>query len=130
MTASFNNTLPTATDRIRRAVGDVNTLNALRQDEEIAAVLVLNSDDENAATADIAASLAVEYAQKPDSISDDGTAIRWGERVKTWLTIAKEFRAASVVVVEGSGGVWTEQLVREGVTDETEYDPNRIEPWY
>jgi hypothetical protein len=124
--ATFDLTLPTALDRIRRSVGDTNTAAALRQDEEILAVLTLTGD-ENLATAQVAAGLAVEYAQRPDSISDDGTSISWRERVKTWLTISESASALAVVAMPRTG-VWTEKLGRFPDTATAEYDPDRVEP--
>lgn len=93
MTATFDQTLPTAMDRLRRALGDANVANALRQDEEYAAVLARLEDNETAALVEMASGLASEYAQKPDSISDEDGAITWRERVKTWLALATAGRA-------------------------------------
>lgn len=125
MTATYDDTLPTAKDRIRAAVGDTDMTAALRTDEHIASVLALNVGDETAATADVAAGLAVEYAQRPDRISDDGTSISWGERVKTWLTLAETSRAAAVATTAASATIT--YFMRYGVAGtEDEYDPDRI----
>jgi len=123
MTATFDNTLATPLDRVRRNVGDTNTALPLREDEEILAVLTMYGGDEAAATAAVASGLAVEYAQRPDSISDDGTTITWRERVKAWVGIAESNLSTSA----SSGGVWSEQLVRrQGEDYDPEYDRDRI----
>ena len=132
MTATFNPLLATALDRIRRAVGDTDVepdTNALRTDEEIVAV-VDRTADERLAIIEIASGLAVQYAQLPDSISDEGTTISWRERVKTWLAIADTLRktlaaeAAADALAAGAAGY--ERLERFE-SDEAEYDYHRVE---
>jgi hypothetical protein len=93
MTATFDLALPTAKDRLRRALGDADTTAALRQDEEYAAVLTQFAGNETAALVEMASGLATEYAQKPDSVSDEDGAITWKDRVPTWLKIAATGRA-------------------------------------
>lgn len=122
MAATFDETLPTAKDRLRRAVGDTAVPDgALRQDEEIFSVLALYPD-EAVAQAAIAEGLAVEFAQKPDSFSESGgVSVRWGERVKTWLALAATLRkqaalstsglAVSLATTRGEDG--TSEYVRE-----------------
>lgn len=104
MTATFTNTLPTAKDRMRYQLGDVNVAVPLEQDETYAANLTLYGEE--LGTAVMAEALASRYAQKPDSISDDSGSITWRERVKTWLALATRIRsglsAASSSGVAGS----------------------------
>lgn len=129
MTATFDPTLLTPLDRVRRAVGDTNVDAPLRSNEEILSVLARLSGDEPGAIAEISAGLAVEYAQRPDSINDDGTAIRWGERVKTWLSTAEFNRGLAVTIATGSGEAESIQLIRRGYDpSHAEYDPNRVDP--
>lgn len=94
MTFSFDPTLATAADRLRRGLGDT-VAPGLRSNEEYAATLV-RYPDEALALAVMAEGLAVEYAQQPDSISDEGTTITWRERVRTWLALAKSARSLTV----------------------------------
>lgn len=90
MAATYDNTLPTAKDRIRHQVADTDMANPLRPDEEYLAALANAGSATNAealATLAMAQSLASEYAQLPTTISDDGTALSWSDRVKTWLAL-------------------------------------------
>lgn len=105
MAATFDLTLPTIKDRMRAALGDRDVPDgALRQDEEYYAQLAI-SGDEALATAVMAEGLAVEYARRVDAFSESGgISVRWGERVKTWLALAKAIRD-SYVVSHASGGV-------------------------
>lgn len=59
--------------------------------------------DEIAATKAAASALAVRYAQQPDSLSDAGSAIRWGERVAQWNRIAAGEIPAGVASILGAG---------------------------
>jgi hypothetical protein len=45
--------------------------------------------DEQAAIRAVAGGLAAKFAIEPDSLSENGTAIRWGERVAQWRLIAQ-----------------------------------------
>lgn len=97
MTATYDNTLPTALDRMRFSVGDINFTDtepagALRQDEEYDAILLLQGDWRLAA-ADMADSLAAQFAQSPDSFTATGDmSVSWKERVSTWLATARRLR--------------------------------------
>ncbi len=91
MAATFDQALPTAKDRVRRALGDADITDAIRQDEEYAAQLA-RTTDERETIAIMAEGLAAEYARKPDSLSDADGSISWRERVKTWLELAKRMR--------------------------------------
>jgi len=97
MSFAFDPTLATAADRLRRGLGDT-VAPGLRSDEEYEATLI-RYPDEALALAVMAEGLAVEYAQRPDSISDDGTTITWRERVKTWLALAKSARSLTVTTM-------------------------------
>ena len=85
---TYNNTLATATDRIRFAVGDTGTTELL-PDATYTAVLEQVANDEGAAVRRIAAALAVQYAQQPTSLYDSGSGMRWGDRVAQWNKLAR-----------------------------------------
>lgn len=93
MAATYSDNLPTAKDRMRHVLGDIDMETALRQDEEYLALLA-GYATETEATAVMAESLAAQFAQEPDSVSTDGTAVSWRDRVKTWLELASRFRKA------------------------------------
>lgn len=103
MAATYDATLPTAKDRIRSALGDIDIANALRSDEAIVAVVAANG--EPLATAVLAEGLAAEYAQLPDSLSTGGTSLTWRERVKWWRELAARIRGelATAAVAASAG---------------------------
>lgn len=90
---AYSTDLADPISRVRFLVGDVLAVTLL-PDATYAAVLLRATTgtppitDEAAAGRDIARALAARYAIEPDSISDDGTSARWGERVKQWNLIA------------------------------------------
>ena len=112
MSFLFDEELTTAVDRLRRGLGDT-IAPGLRSDEEYEATLI-RYPDEALALAVMAEGLAVEYAQKPDSISDAGTTITWRERVKTWLALAGSARILVVATATAAGSAVTSlQATRE-----------------
>lgn len=127
MTATFDLTLSTPTDRMRAAVGDRDVPdNALRADEEYEATYALAGGDERLAIAIVAEGLAAEYCQRVDSFSESGgISVRWGDRVKTWLALASGIRDSlaagatagsgmtAAVLVRVPDGGWASQYVRE-----------------
>lgn len=132
MTATYNNTLPTTLDRMRFAVGDINfteldTSGALRQDEEYDA-LVLLTGDWRLAVADMADSLAAQYAQSPDSFTAQGDmSVSWRERVSTWLSVARRYRTevADELAASGVTAVSSTSPERD-YPDESEYAASRL----
>jgi hypothetical protein len=72
---------------MRFAVGDT-TAPGLFPDETYSAALALLNDSEAAAVRSVAGALAVQFAQQPTSISDDGSSLNWAERVRQWNLIA------------------------------------------
>lgn len=106
MAFSYDNTLFTALDRVRHALGDTDIDAPLRDDDTIEAVLILAgttpdatvvTEAETVAIVDLASALAVEYARKPDSYSKSGgISVTWRERVKAWQTLASTLRAGLV----------------------------------
>ncbi len=91
MTFSYDPNLTLPRDRVRLRIGDINPLNPLRQDETIAALV--GAVGELGAIEVLATSLAAEYAQRADSIGDNGQSISWSRRVTTWLEVAARARA-------------------------------------
>lgn len=96
MAATYDNSLPTAKDRIRNQLADIDMAAPLRPDEEYLAAIANAGSVTNAealATLFMAQSLASEYAQLPVTISDDGTTLSWPDRVKTWQAIVSRIQA-------------------------------------
>lgn len=87
---TYDESLSLPRDRVRLRIGDINPLNPLRQDETIAALV--GAVGELGAIEVLATSLATEYAQRPDSISDNGQSISWSKRVTAWEGIAAQAR--------------------------------------
>lgn len=88
---SFDPSLPTARDRVRLLVGDVDALNPLLADETYNVLLL--SQGEAGAVIWAAQALAAQYAQEPGSVGlPDGTTVSWRDRVTTWLLIAENTR--------------------------------------
>ncbi|OJW05789.1 MAG: hypothetical protein BGO39_05015 [Chloroflexi bacterium 54-19] len=92
MGATYDSQLPTAKDRMRHSLGDIDMTAPLRDDETYAAILTKYGETEG--TAVMAEALAAEYAQQPDQVTDDGTTVTWRDRVKTWLELAARLRKA------------------------------------
>jgi hypothetical protein len=98
LAATYDNTLPTAKDRVRNLLGDVDVSvnsdgspNALRQDEEYLAQVA--QFGETQATIKMARSLANEFAQQPTALSVPGLDITWGQRVQAWQKLADSLSA-------------------------------------
>lgn len=130
MAATYSPNLVTALDRVRHALGDIDTTNPLRPDETIAAILAVNGTSaatvavvpaaEDLATALLAEGLAAEYARKPDAVSDEDGSISWRDRVKTWLELASRLRSG--LAGSGSGsGTWSSDVMRDGDEARSEY---------
>jgi hypothetical protein len=100
MAWTYSAALATARDRVRHAVGDIDSANQLRADETIDALLALYG--EPGATAALADGLASQYAQEPTSFGSNGLSISWGDRVKTWSTLASRIRSETAAAT-GSG---------------------------
>lgn len=134
MAASYNNTLPTNKDWVRWKLADTgaeideetNQPIWLRQDEEVSAVLVIYPDRRIAA-AELAESIAAELSRRVDSYtSEDGMAVRWSERVKTLLAVAKQLRAdVAAEAAAGAAGTpaafGSTEARRAGDADQAEY---------
>lgn len=127
MSASYDNTLPTAIDRMRHSLGDTDMTAPLRQDETYEALLATYSETE--ATAVMAEALAAEYAQQPVRITDEGTTVDWSDRVKTWLALAARLRAALAETASTVGN--TLRTVRPRRYDDWEEQSEYVRPqWW
>jgi hypothetical protein len=115
MSATFDPTLPTQRDHIRLALGDKHAnptagaiTDPLLQDATIDALL--DSLGYVQALAQLADSLATEYAQRPDEYREaGGQGFKWSERVKSWREVASMARAGKIRVPG------TTRLSRRGV---------------
>jgi len=107
--ATYDPNLTSDVDRMRFNVGDIHvgldaggTEQALRPDVEYLALLDLNQNWK-LATAEMADSLASEYAQEPDSFSASGdVSVSWGVRVEQWRNLSQRLRAEAAAAAAAS----------------------------
>lgn len=103
MASSYNPLVTTPKDKARLLLGDTGVdSNAifLLTDEEITAFL--GTVPFNEAVALLAEGLAARFAQYPDETETaGGSKLKWTERVKTWLELAKRLRLAPNVNASG-----------------------------
>lgn len=110
MTATYDQDLPAALDRVRFQVGDTvvgpdddGVEQALKPDEEYLAVIALTSS-ESEAIAVMAEALATQVMQDPDSYSESGgISVSWSNRIRTWMSIAEAYRARALTAVSTYG---------------------------
>lgn len=102
---TYVESLPLPRDRVRLRIGDIDPTNPLRQDETIAALI--GAVGELGAIEVLATSLATEYAQRADSIGDNGESISWSKRVTTWLEVAARARVDLTAQNAGAADVST-----------------------
>lgn len=124
MVFTYDPTLALPRDRVRLRIGDIDPANPLRQDETIAALV--GAVGELGAIEVLATSLATEYAQRADSIGDNGQSISWSKRVTTWLEVAARARVDLAAQNAGAADVSTGLLtslrpVRSDVVQVAEY---------
>lgn len=100
--ATFDPTLATAKDRVRRLLGDPDTGQAMLPDATIPGAI--DTYGETGAVIFLAESLAAEYGQLPVTTSADGTSLDYSERVKTWQALAKTMRDNPPVPAGQTGG--------------------------
>ena len=110
MAWSYDPTLAGDADRVRLLLGDTNSADPLLSDEEIAAMLTLEGSVQ-AATAHAADALALIFARKANSVTDDiGQRVSYGDRAGTFRQLAARMRAtvqgASVSVNVSNQAVW------------------------
>lgn len=123
MTATFDPTLTSDLDWMRDALGDTDTSAALYEDEAYTAYLDAADDNWRLGAAAMARRLASRYANRPTSLtSDDGSGIRWGDRVANWLKTAAQLEAEASRLGIGSAGLWVAEVERSDIgTDASEY---------
>lgn len=134
MTFTYTDAQPTALQRVRHDIGDTDSSRPLRSDETINAVLVVAGTvgtatevtlAEKVATAELASALAVEYAQRPDSIDKPGKiAVSWRDRVKAWQALATRLYgevAAASVATSSTVGAQSVAAIRGDVDGYSEY---------
>jgi hypothetical protein len=124
VTFTYDEALTLPRDRVRLRIGDTNATKPLRQDETIYALVA--AVGELGAIEVLATSLATEYAQRPDSLGDNGQSISWSRRVSTWLEVAARARKEMAALEGGDGDGVTSTLsamrpVRSDVVLASEY---------
>lgn len=143
LTYTFDPSLALPRDRVRAAIGDRDMADPLRSDQEVDATVAFCGEDELLATAVLAEGLAAEYARRVDSYSESGgISVRWGERIRTWLVLAENLRAAinAATIDAGSGGVdavavrlgaggWVSEYVADLAAYEALMGPFDRVPW-
>lgn len=129
MGATFNPALPTQLDRARFALGDKHNNSVagevaepLLQDETIQAMIDRFGYREG--VAQLADGLVAEYAQMPDSITDDTTKMQWSSRLDAWRELASSMRSG--VVATGS----TKVARKPAVVQQTTVQANLTSPGY
>jgi hypothetical protein len=113
---TYSPDLATAKDRVRLRIGDIgpwtgsppDQTGCLRPDETINALITASGED--GATAELALSLATQYAQQPDSMSADGASVSWRSRVDTWRALATA--AGDAAAAGGTGSSRTATVSR------------------
>lgn len=128
-TGTYNPDLLTALYRVRFAVGDTTVADdaAIKPDEEYLAVIAAE-DSEEAAVATMATALAAQVMQDPDSYSESGgISLTWKDRIKTWLSIAKDATARAETAVAGAGETTSSRATRHSGPVRAEY--SRPENW-
>jgi hypothetical protein len=95
--ATYDNTLATTKDKIRFRMGDTDTVDALLQDEEIAAALNLTAT-EDAAVAFLANGLIQRYSRDPIKVTADGVTMDFSAKIEAWQRMVTE---ADELVTQG-----------------------------
>lgn len=136
MTATYDEDLLTALDRTRFTLGDTvvgldddGNEQALKQDEEYLAVIAA-SDSESEAIAIMAEALATQVMQDPDSYSESGgISVSWSSRIKTWLTLAEQYRSRAAVATSTYGSTMSRRPKRDPDVD-PEYRRSYQRRWW
>jgi hypothetical protein len=110
MVATYDSSLSTALDRIRKEVGDTDTAAAVNQDEEIEALVARYGEGE--ATARVAESMIALFAQDPDHFSVvGGITVTWGSRIPGLAIVAKSARQNAARTDAAAGGTDPASLI-------------------
>lgn len=127
MSATYDPTLPTDRDLVRRLIGDVDMSNALISDEEINALLTrIGSAYLTAAT--LADGLAGQYA-KSVSFSVEGLSISNTQKYEHFLGLAARLRSQATLADGGLGTPFVGGVSKgemQSVDDDTDKEPNRF----
>ncbi len=86
-TYSYNDALPTDTDKARSLLGDTDANDWLFSNEHIAAVLTQQGGLAKG-VAYLANELVARFGRQPTRMSDQGTTVDYGERLAAWRAIA------------------------------------------
>lgn len=122
MTATYNPDLSDAISKVRYYLGDTVVGGALRPDETITAVLALYSGAIFAAAADLARSIAAEFAAAVDS-NVDGQGEMNSQRYRQFTTLADRLEikakaeAASTTTRDSFSGISTFGATSQEVCD-------------
>lgn len=94
MSATYDETLSTDTDKARSRIGDTDVTDALMSDEHIDAVLAWRGSVD-AAVVYLAQELVARFARNPIRMSDNGTSIDMSENMKVWRQIAGDAQSSA-----------------------------------
>lgn len=126
MSATYDQTLPTARDRIRFSLGDTTVspeASALIPDETYDALIIEHG--ETMATVVAAESLAAKFSQNPSQVVlVGGKAFTWADRAKTLLELASRLRSALGATTSG-GSVSTATRVASPTRGDDDYSERR-----
>lgn len=123
MTATYDSSLATDTDKIRLMLNDRDVTAAKFSDEEIAATRLLHKNNQQAAAA-LAETLAAEYAGKPD-ISIDGASWNYKGLAEQYRALARALRKQ---VSELPGGIGAPVVTGISIADMKANDANTDRP--
>lgn len=115
MAATYSSNLSATKDVIRFRLGDTDVAAALLSDEEIAAVLALKGDDQDAACLTLAKGLLARWSREPVKVEADGTKLDFSERVPAWRELVADIEKQS------SGGLRVRRVARPQVIRAGEY---------
>lgn len=125
MAFTYDDTLATARDRLRFALGDTVEAEALLQDATYEAALTRHGQDEAKAQSDLAAGLVARYSREPDRVRrDDGTEVSWKERLTAWRAMLPTPPSTRL-----SLGMQTRRAERPDSTTGGEYYAGARCPW-
>lgn len=118
MAATYSSSLSAAKDVIRFRLGDTDTTAALLSDEEIAAVVILKGDSEDAACLYLAKGLLARYGREPVRVTQDGQTLDFSGRIGVWQELVADLAR------ESTGGIRIRRMARpQSIATPGEYYP-------